>query len=204
MAGSQQKQPAPKQSRKAASKKVVSKSTRKPARVAPNKKAARSSPSLGLDKALREHLVKLLDARSAHVSLDEVLADFPAELRGVKPAGLPYTAWRLLEHMRIAQWDILEFSRDAGHISPDFPEGYWPSTDAPPDNAAWDQSVQAFQADLAAMQRLVQNPSTNLPARIPHGTGQTVLREALLIADHNAYHLGQLVILRRLLGAWKD
>jgi len=136
--------------------------------------------------------------------MEEVLADFPSELRGVRPAGLPFTAWRLLEHMRIAQWDILEFSRHAKHVSPDWPQGYWPASDAPPYADAWDQSVLAFEADLRAMKRLVKNPSTNLAARIPHGTGQTILREALLIADHNAYHLGQLVILRRLLGVWKD
>ena len=152
---------------------------------------------------MREHLLNLLDGRGAHVSLEQVLADFPAELRGVRPAGLPFTAWRLLEHMRIAQWDILEFSRDRKHVSPEFPKGYWPETDAPPDSAAWDRSVQAFQADLRAMKRLVKNPATDLPARIPHGTGQTILREALLVADHNAYHIGQLVILRRLLGAWQ-
>jgi hypothetical protein len=108
----------------------------------------------------------------------------------------------LLEHLRIAQWDILEFSRDGRHVSPPFPEGYWPSGDAPPDEEAWERSVSAFRADLKAMEALVADPSTDLFAPIPHGQGQTVLREALLVADHNAYHLGQLVLLRRLLGAW--
>ena len=177
--------------------------TKPAARKVAAKKAVRSSPARDLDRALREHLAKLLDGRSAHVSVEDALADFPEELRGVKPAGLPFTAWRLLEHMRIAQWDILEFSRDPKHVSPEFPQGYWPASDAPPYADAWDQGVLAFEADLRAMKRLVKNPATDLAARIPHGTGQTILREALLVADHNAYHLGQLVLLRRLLGAWK-
>lgn len=104
--------------------------------------------------------------------------------------------------MRIAQWDILEFSRNSQHVSPEWPAGYWPESDAPPNAAAWDRSIRAFGADLRAMKRLIRNASTDLAARIPHGTGQTILREALLVADHNAYHLGQLVMLRRLLGAW--
>jgi hypothetical protein len=110
----------------------------------------------------------------------------------------------MLEHLRICQWDILEFSRDPDHVSPSFPDGYWPETDAPPDGLAWDRSVQAFRDDLQAMIELVENPTTDLYARIPHGDGQTILREALLVADHNAYHLGQLVFLRRCLHAWND
>ena len=194
-----QRKSARKPKRQAASKQIGKPAARKVAK----KKIPRTSPIQNLDGALREHVVKLLDGRSAHVPIEEVLADFPAELRGVRPVGLPFTAWRLLEHMRIAQWDILEFSRDPKHVSPEFPSGYWPATDAPPYADAWDQSILAFQADLRSMKRLVKKPSTDLVARIPHGTGQTILREALLIADHNAYHLGQLVILRRLLGAWK-
>jgi hypothetical protein len=105
--------------------------------------------------------------------------------------------------MRLAQWDILEFTRKPKHVSPPWPAGYWPPTQAPPDDAAWDKSVKAFRADLATIRRMVTNSKINLHARIPHGTGQTVLREVLLVADHNAYHLGQLVVVRRLLGAWK-
>jgi hypothetical protein len=136
--------------------------------------------------------------------LDEAIAGLPPELRGARPAGVPHTPWRLLEHLRIAQWDILEFSRNPRHVSPNFPEGYWPQGDAPSQPEAWERSVAAFRADLRAMQELVRDPSTDLVARIPHGEGQTVLREALLVADHNAYHLGQLVLLRRGLGAWSD
>ena len=174
----------------------------KPSRAGAVKKARRSKKQAN-DVALREHLLYLLNGGGAHVSFEQTIRDFPPGLRGAKPAGLPFTAWRLLEHMRIAQWDILEFSRSARHVSPEFPKGYWPETDAPPDEAAWERSVRAFEADLRAMRRLVKNPSTDLSARIPHGAGQTILREALLVADHNAYHLGQLVLLRRLLGAWK-
>jgi hypothetical protein len=154
------------------------------------------------DGELRDHLLYLLRGGGAHLSFDAAVAGLPADLRGAKPAGLPHTPWRLVEHMRIAQWDILEFCRNARHISPKFPEGYWPEGDAPADAGAWDRSVGAFCADLQAMQELVAAPTTDLFARIPHGEGQTILREALLVADHNAYHLGQLVTVRRLLGAW--
>ena len=154
--------------------------------------------------ALREHLLYLLRGGGAHLDFEAAIADLPIELRGAKVAMVPHTPWRLLEHMRIAQWDILEFSRNPKHISPKFPEGYWPEGDAPPDAAAWDRSVTAFRADLQAMQDLVADPATDLFAPIPHGEGQTILREALLVADHNAYHLGQLVVVRRLLGAWRE
>jgi DinB family protein len=154
--------------------------------------------------ALREHLLYLLRGGGAHLGFDQAIAGLPPELRGAKPAGAPHTPWRLLEHMRIAQWDILEFSRNPRHVSPSFPDGYWPSGDAPPDPGAWDRSVAAFQADLRAMQDLVADPSVDLFAPLPHGEGQTVLREALLVADHNAYHLGQLVLLRRALGTWLE
>jgi hypothetical protein len=156
------------------------------------------------DQALREHVLYLLRGGGAHLDFDKAIAGLPVKLRGVCPAGLPHSPWRLVEHMRIAQWDILEFSRNPRHVSPPFPAGYWPSGDAPPSRAAWDKTVKAFHADLEAMAQLVADPATDLFAPIPHGDGQTVLREALLVADHNAYHLGQLVAVRRLLGAWKE
>jgi hypothetical protein len=156
------------------------------------------------DQALRQHLLYILKGGGAHAKFDDVIKHFPAKLRGQKADGLPYTAWMLLEHMRIAQWDILEFSRDRKHISPQWPEGHWPKTEAPPSAAAWTNSIQNFRKDLKAMESLVVNPKTDLYALIPWGDGQTVLREALLVADHNAYHLGQLVTLSRLLGAWKE
>jgi hypothetical protein len=154
--------------------------------------------------ALREHVLELLRGRHAHVEFDKAVADLASNLRGVKPKGAPHTAWQLLEHMRIAQWDILEFSRDPKHVSPAWPEGYWPKTEAPPGPAAWNNSLRKFRADWKAMAKLVADKKKNLFARIPHGTGQTLMREALLVADHNAYHTGQLVLLRRLLGAWKE
>ena len=154
--------------------------------------------------ALREHLLYLLRGGGAHLDFDRATAGLPPELRGVRPAGLPHSPWRLLEHLRIAQWDILQFCKDGRHVSPPFPDGYWPEGDAPPDEAAWDRSVAAFRADLRAMQKLVADPATDLFAAIPHADGQTILREALLVADHNAYHLGQLVVVRRLLGAWPE
>jgi DinB family protein len=156
------------------------------------------------DKALREHVLYLLKGGGAHLSFDAAIEGLPVDLRGARTGKQPHTPWRLLEHLRICQWDILEFSRNPRHVSPPFPEGYWPDGDGPPTAAAWDQSVAAFRADLKAMEDLVANPATDLFASIPHGQGQTVLREALLVADHNAYHLGQLVMLRRVLGAWPD
>ena len=129
-----------------------------------------------------------------------MLDDWPPELRGVKPEGQPHTAWRLLEHLRLAQWDILEFSRNPEHVSPDWPEGYWPDTDGPPDDDAWDRTRAAFDADLEAMAALVEDPANDLFTPIPWGDGQTLLREALLVADHNAYHQGQLAVVRRLVG----
>jgi len=153
--------------------------------------------------ALRKHLLYLLGGGGAHVDFDSAIAGWPAKLRGSKPKGLPHTAWQLLEHMRIAQWDILEFSRNSKHVSPKWPVGYWPATDAPPSPGAWNQSVSTFQADLKAMMSLVRSPRRDLFVRIAHGEGQTILREALLVADHNAYHLGELVYLRRTLGAWQ-
>ena len=152
---------------------------------------------------LRDHLNDLLGKGHAHVAFDNAIADWPPELRGAKPPGQPFTPWRLLEHIRISQWDIVEFTKSAKHVSPDWPADYWPASDAPPHEAAWDSSIAQVKRDLRAMQRLVRDPATDLFARIAHGTGQTVLREALVLADHNAYHLGQLVLLRRLLGAWK-
>ena len=152
-------------------------------------------------KALRKQLIWLLGGGHAHADFENTIRGLPAKARGAKVKGVPYTAWELLEHMRLAQWDILEFSRDPKHISPDFPSGYWPRTKAPPPGA-WEKSVRQFRADLKAMERLVANPKTDLFARIPHCDGQTILREALLVADHNAYHLGQLVLIRRLLGTW--
>ena len=154
-------------------------------------------------QSLRKHLIDLLDGGHAHIRFDDAIKDLPADLRGTKPANFPHTAWMLLEHMRIAQWDILEFSRDQKHKSPAWPSGYWPKAEAPPSAVAWAESVEQFRHDLDEMKALIKKAKTDLFARIPWGDGQTILREAMLVADHNAYHLGQLVDLRRLLGAWK-
>ena len=157
-----------------------------------------------MNDPVREQVVRLLQGGQAHLTLDAVLKNFPQSLRGRKPAGVPHSAWQLLEHMRIAQWDILEFSRNAKHVSPEWPEGYWPASERPPTDAAWKKSIAAIKRDRRAMERLVENPRTDLFSKIPHGTGQNILREALLIADHNAYHIGQLLLVRRLLGAWQE
>jgi DinB superfamily len=173
-----------------------------------NKKTKRTSKKKSnagnQDQGLREHLVALLKGGQAHVHFMDAIEGFPEAKRGAFAEGLRHTGWQLLEHARIAQWDILEFCRSAKHVSPGFPEGYWPKTPVPPDEAAWAKSVQEFERDLQEMIKLVKSPKTDLYAAIPHGDGQTILREALLLADHNAYHLGQLVDLRRALGAWPE
>jgi hypothetical protein len=156
--------------------------------------------------ALRTHLLDLLHGGHAHVNFEDAVRDLPAKLRGKVPRGLPYSAWQLLEHMRLAQEDILLFSRnyDGTYESPEWPEGYWPSTEAPLDEEDWGKSVAAFRADRAAFEALVSDASHDLFAPFPWGEGQTLLREALLIADHTSYHLGQLIAVRRLLGAWPE
>jgi DinB superfamily len=155
------------------------------------------------DLSLRHHLVDLLKGGNAHASFDQAVDGIPPNLRGQKPPAFPHSPWMLLEHLRIALWDILEFSRDQKHVSPKWPEGYWPA-DTAPSSAAWDTSIKNFRKDLKAMEALVTNPKTDLYARIPWGDGQTILRQALLVADHNAYHVAQLIDVRRLLGAWPN
>ncbi|HWF08416.1 MAG TPA: DinB family protein [Bryobacteraceae bacterium] len=152
-------------------------------------------------QSLRNELDRLLGGKGAHTTFDEGVAGFPANLRGVRPEGSPHSAWEVLEHLRIAQWDMLEFSRDTKHKSPAWPEGYWPKNPEPLSAAAWDESIQHFHRDLAAMRSLVANPESDLFTPFAHGDGQTLLREALQLADHNAYHTGELIFLRRQLGA---
>jgi hypothetical protein len=155
------------------------------------------------DKELRNHLVNLLQGGDAHADFERVIKDFPRELRGKKIRVAEHTAWELLEHLRIAQWDILDFSRNPQYKAREFPKEYWPDSFAPPKFNSWNLSVKAFQDDLKAMCDLVANEKTDLFTKIPHGEGQTILREALVLADHNSYHLGQMVLLRRILGDWK-
>jgi len=152
------------------------------------------------DQPLRDHLLELLKGGQAHATFDDAMGDWPVQLAGVKVANFPHTAWMVLEHMRIAQWDILEFSRHAKHVSPQWPESYWPAAEAPTDEKAWKASMAAFKKDLLSMERLVSDCKIDLYARIPWGDGQTILREALLLADHNSYHLGQLAMLRKSIG----
>ncbi|HKO56955.1 MAG TPA: DinB family protein [Thermoanaerobaculia bacterium] len=154
-----------------------------------------------MSKELRDQLSQLLDWDNAHIRFDDAVKDFPPELRGTRPAGGPHSPWELLEHLRIALSDILEFTRDAKHVSPEFPSGYWPASAEPPTDKAWDESIARYRADLRAFAELTADDGVDLMGRIPHGTGQTVLREILLAVDHNAYHVGQLMMVRRILGA---
>jgi hypothetical protein len=152
---------------------------------------------------IREHLVKLLSWEDAHVGFDSAVADIPASLRGTAPASLPYSPWQLIEHLRITQHDILDFCRNAGYQEMSWPRDYWPPQPTPPSPSAWDRSIEQFRRDRTELEALARDPGIDLAARIPHGTGQTYLRELLLAADHAAYHIGELIVVRRLLGAWK-
>ena len=152
------------------------------------------------DQSLRNHLVALLEDGHSHDSFEKAVADWGPELRGVRPPGGNHSAWELIEHIRIAQWDILEFSRSARHVSPKWPEGYWPDTAEPSSEEAWDETIEWLEEDLKLMLGLILDPKADLHERIPHGDGQTLLREALTLATHNSYHIGQLMTLRKILG----
>ena len=154
------------------------------------------------DSSLRKHLLDLLHGGNAHTTFDDAVNGFPLELAGVRPEGSPHSAWELLDHIRIAQEDILRFSQSDKHVSPPWPKGYWPNSPAPARDSQWQESVDAVRRDLAEFESMLNDPAQDLFRKFPWGDGQTLLREALLIADHNAYHIGQLVLLRRLLGAW--
>jgi len=156
------------------------------------------------DQELRAHLKKLLDWEDAHVGFDAAVKGIAPDLRGVAPEGQAHSPWQLLEHLRRTQRDILDFCRDPAYEEPSSMEEYWPPSPAPPRPQAWDESIAAFRRDREELRRLAGDAAIDLYARIPHGTGQTYLRELLLVADHNAYHVGQLVALRRRLGIWKS
>jgi hypothetical protein len=154
-------------------------------------------------QALRAHVLALLDGGNAHMTFEDVITDFPPEFINTYPPNVSYTFWHLLEHLRITQWDILEYVRNPQHISPTWPEGYWPKPDAQTDQAGWEYTIGAFRKDLHAIRGLVMSPKTDLLIPIPHGYGgHTILREALLVADHNAYHIGEFGILRQVVNAW--
>ena len=157
----------------------------------------------GADGILREQLIELLHSGHAHAAFDAVVKGFPLQLAGVRPPNAPHSAWELLEHMRIAQNDILRFSQSADHVSPKWPEGYWPSGPAPASQKEWDDSVRSFRDDLAEVEPMLRDPAQDLFRPFPWGDGQTLLREVLLLADHNSHHLGQMLMVRRLMGAWE-
>jgi hypothetical protein len=154
------------------------------------------------DEVLREQLLSLLRGGHAHMTFDQAVADFPAEHINHKLPEAPYTAWHLLEHIRIAQWDILEFIRNPEHVSPPWPAGHWPAPGEEADAARWAQTLADFHADLEALQAIVENPDTDLTAPLPHAEEYTVLREILSVVDHNAYHIGELAMLRHIMDTW--
>lgn len=160
---------------------------------------------MSTDQALRKHVLALLDGGQAHMTFDDAVANFPMSLININPPNVPYTPWHLLEHLRISQFDILEYVRNPSYVSPEWPIGYWPAPSATTDAAGWQRTIDLFNADLRAMRALVADPQTDLLAEIPHGYGgHTILREALLVADHNAYHIGELGILRQVMNAWPE
>jgi hypothetical protein len=156
------------------------------------------------DKVLRTQIKALLQGGNAHMSLNEAVANFPLEYINTNPPNVSYTPWHLLEHLRITQWDILEFMRNPTHKSPTWPEGYWPAPDAQADQAIWTKNIAAFCADLDALVELADDTSVDLYTPLPHGSGQNVVRELLLVADHNAYHIGEFAILRQVMDTWRD
>lgn len=171
-------------------------------RARPRKRASeRSSPARGINQ-FREHLARAVDWREAHAGFDAAVDGLAPDLRGRRAEGVPYSAWQLLEHLRLAQRDILDFCRDPAYAEKKWPDDYWPRDPEPPSASAWDESVAAFRRDREATKHLAADPSIDLLARIPHGSGQTYVREVILVIDHNAHHVGQLILLRRLLGAW--
>jgi hypothetical protein len=167
-------------------------------------KAGKSKQSTDQQGPLRKQLIDLLRGGQAHATFEDAVKDFPANLRGAVPPNLPYSAWQLLEHLRIAQRDILHFSAPptGGYHPMRWPQDYWPQSAEPPTAHAWDQSITAIHSDQKHFVALIENPSSDLYKPFRWGEGQNLLREALLIADHNAYHVGELILLRRLLGVW--
>ena len=155
------------------------------------------------DKVVREQLLFLLRGGNAHMNFDQAMADFPIQNINTKPPNVSYTPWYLLEHLRIAQWDILEFIRDPKHVSPAWPEGYWPLETEEADQAKWEKTISDFHADMGTLQDMVAHPRTDLYAPIPHAPDYTILREILLVADHNAYHIGEFAILRQVMDNWQ-
>lgn len=155
-----------------------------------------------INSAVRKQLIDLLIGGNAHQPLEAAIKDLPADLRGIKPEHLPYSIWQLVDHIRIAQWDILEFSRNPNHHSPPWPSGYWSREIAPINDQDWQQAVDQIRQNRDAFIELINDPDRDLYEPFPHGDGQNLLREALLIADHTAYHVGEIIMLRRLLNAW--
>jgi hypothetical protein len=151
------------------------------------------------DTVLRQHLVRLLREAQAHITFADAVKDFPVDKAGIRPAGSPHSAWELLEHIRIAQDDIVRFSDGIDYVPLKWPDDYWPASPAPRDRAEWDKSVAAVETDLERFVYLLEDPKRDLLQPFPWGDGQTLLREALLIADHNAYHVGQLILVRRMI-----
>jgi hypothetical protein len=157
---------------------------------------------MAADEKLREQLLELLRGGHAHMSFDQVVRDFPLDRINTRPPNTPYTPWRLLEHMRIAQWDIVEFIRDPDYESPEWPEGYWPDDEREANEEQWQDTLEAFRSDRRALEKMVTDPQVDLQADLAHAEGYNVLREVLVVADHSAYHIGELAMMRQVMDIW--
>jgi DinB superfamily len=154
------------------------------------------------DTVVREQLRELLEGGDAHMTFDEAVANFPRDHMNTKAPNVPYTPWHLLEHIRLAQWDIIEFIRNPHYVSPPWPEGLWPAENVQADDVAWEKTIASYRAGLQSLLEMVADPTVNLYAPIPHGDGQSILREILVVSDHNAYHIGEFATLRQVMGIW--
>jgi hypothetical protein len=154
------------------------------------------------DQVVRQQLLALLEGGNAHMTFEQAVADYPSEHFNSRPDNVSYTPWHILEHLRIAQWDILEFIRNPDHVSPEWPAGYWPDTNDTADLTQWQKTINTFLADKQALRDIVADPATDLYEQIPHAPGYNIFREILVVSDHNAYHIGEFAILRQVMGTW--
>lgn len=157
---------------------------------------------MSTDKVVREQLLALLDGGNAHMTFEQAVEDFPSEHFNSRPINISYTPWHILEHLRIAQWDILEFIRNPDHVSPEWPAGYWPNSEETAGKDQWEETISSLLSDLHALRDIVADPATDLYAQIPHAPGYTIFREIMVVSDHNAYHIGEFAILRQVMGTW--
>lgn len=154
------------------------------------------------DQVVRQQLLALLNGGNAHMTFEQAVADFPDEHFNTRPLNIPYTPWHILEHLRIAQWDILDFIRNPDYITPEWPKEYWPDSEATAHQEQWDKTINSFLENLQSLRDIVSDPETDLYGPIPHAPDYNIFREMLVVSDHNAYHIGEFAILRQVMSTW--